>query len=97
MQWILSRFPFEALVWSVGLVLLMFIDPHESHFSVCPISWAGFDTCPGCGLGRSISFLVRGDLHRSFETHPLGLFALIVLLFRIFSLLKTSYNYGKNN
>jgi hypothetical protein len=91
--------PAEALVWIAGLAVLAVMEPGaEAHFSVCPLALAGFEWCPGCGLGRSITFLFHGDLHHSFESHPLGLFAIIVLLFRIVQLIKSNTEfYGKNN
>ena len=93
----LRAFPFEAIVWLTGLVLLAIIDP-ETTGSVCPIHQLGFDFCPGCGLGASIHWLFRGELRLSFAAHPLGIFAVVVLFARILSLIKTSYYaYGKNH
>ncbi len=79
----------ELLVWISGLAYLAFIDPAgTSHFSFCPLKNLGFEHCPGCGLGTSISFLFHGKAGESFSSHPLGLFTLIVLSRRIVTLAK---------
>jgi hypothetical protein len=93
----IKRIPLEAIAWVVGLMLLAAIDPYQhNHFTICPIQHLGFDWCPGCGLGLSISLLFRGDLYHSLVTHPLGLFAIVVLSHRIYSLIKPLLIYGKN-
>jgi hypothetical protein len=82
-------FPLEVIAWLAGLLTLAFLDPtNETHVTICPLANLGFEFCPGCGLGRSISFLFRGEFLQSFQSHPLGLFAVIILSFRIFKLLK---------
>ena len=79
----------EASVWIAGLIFLFFLhDPTGSHFTICPLKNLGFDFCPGCGLGNSISFLFRGDLISSFHSHPLGIFALIIITIRIITIIK---------
>jgi hypothetical protein len=92
------NFPLEALAWSLALIALWWYTPGgEDHFTLCPLYHLGFDHCPGCGLGRSISFLFHGDLAQSFSTHPLGIFAVIVLSYRIFELTKKHFKtYGQN-
>lgn len=86
----------EAYIWTIGLLLLSFLNPHESHFTLCPLANLGFEFCPGCGLGKSISFLFRGNIVDSFRTHPLGVFAVGVLVCRIISLCKQSYHKSIN-
>jgi len=88
---ILKLIGLEAAIWIFGLVYLVFInDPQSTHFTICPLANLGIDFCPGCGLGNSISFLFRGDLTSSFHTHPLGIFALIIITFRIISIIKNN-------
>ena len=87
-----SLFGFEAVVWTFGLLYLAFIhSPGETHFTVCPLVNLGIDFCPGCGLGNSISYLFKGDFISSFASHPLGIFALIVLTLRIFTIIKNNW------
>jgi hypothetical protein len=93
----LKRLPVEALIWLSGLLVLAFPDTSSNHFSLCPLNNAGLDFCPGCGLGKSINLLFRGELSKSFDSHPLGIFAVIVLSFRIVNLTKQYLqNYGKS-
>ena len=87
--WLL--FGFEAVVWILGLLVLIFIHiPGETHFTICPLANLGIEFCPGCGLGNSISYLFRGDLISSFYSHPLGIFALIIIVLRIISIIKNN-------
>lgn len=80
---------FEALVWITGLVLLALMDPAaEGHYSLCFFKWAGFSFCPGCGLGHSISWLFHGEFVQSFNEHPFGIFAVVILLHRIYTIIK---------
>jgi len=87
----------EALFWIAALIFLAFIEPAEStHFTLCPFSAMGIDFCPGCGLGRSVSYILHGDIATSLMLHPLGIFALIILTTRVISLIKINWsNYGK--
>jgi len=89
---------FEASIWISSLLYLAFINnPAEAHFSICSLHFLGFGFCPGCGLGNSISYIFHGDILESFSAHPLGLFALIVLITRIVHLIKINRSiYGKH-
>lgn len=80
----------EMLIWPLGIIFLFMIDPHAEHLSLCPLENMGFEYCPGCGLGRSISFLFLGDFASSFKTHPLGIFAIVVLVYRTYYLINLS-------
>ena len=81
----------EALLWIAGLLTLAVSRPDaDRHYTVCPFRHVGLRRCPGCGLGRSISYLFRGRVRDSFQAHPLGVFALAVILGRIATLLKSS-------
>lgn len=85
--------PIEAFIWMAGLVILAAYHPEEDqHVSLCLFNSLGFKYCPGCGMGRSLAFLIHGDVARSLQLHPLGPFALLVLLYRICQLM---YNFIK--
>ncbi len=93
MRWPSSNFKVrryaEALIWLSGLLLMAFSNPYESnHYSLCLIKNSGLGFCPGCGLGHSIGYLARGELLQSFKSHPLGIFAIIILSYRIFQIFK---------
>jgi hypothetical protein len=84
----ISYVGFEPIVWTAAFVFLAIHNPYtQSEFSFCPLKDLGFHYCPGCGLGRSISFLLHGNLTESLHTHILGIPATIVLLFRTLTLL----------
>jgi hypothetical protein len=74
----------EALIW-VAVILYFFVSPvhTDSHFTICPLSLAGFEYCPGCGLGRSMILLLHGHILESLRMHPLSIFALAILTARI--------------
>lgn len=83
---------FEASVWISGLVSLLLIhSPGETHFTICPLANLGFEFCPGCGLGNSISYIFNGDIISSIHSHPLGIFALIILTIRIITIIKNNW------
>ncbi|MXV14143.1 DUF2752 domain-containing protein [Hufsiella ginkgonis] len=88
----LKRFPFELVCWLGGLLFLAVANPGETHFTVCPLALAGLNWCPGCGLGRSVSALLHGDLRASFGYHWLGLPATVILTHRILILFKNYLN-----
>ncbi|WP_026954038.1 DUF2752 domain-containing protein [Algoriphagus vanfongensis] len=94
----LRHFPLELMFWIGSLVAIWMIQPSAaSHFTLCPISNLGFDWCPGCGLGRSMNLLARGEFEASWSMHPLAMLAYIVIFMRIWNLiknLKTTHNYG---
>jgi len=78
----------EALLWLSGLIYLYNINPYtDGHLTFCGFRLIGIDNCPGCGLGRSISLFFHGDIQGSFDMHPLGIVALILIATRIISLL----------
>jgi hypothetical protein len=95
---LLRYFPIEAILWTAALIALWVMDPTTSHFAICPIALAEFDWCPGCGLGRSINLFLHGEVRASLAQHPLGIFALILLSYRVIKLINTHLQtYGKSN
>lgn len=87
----------EALVWITGLIILAFIKvDSSSHFTICPFNNLGIEYCPGCGLGKSIHFLLNMNIEQSLKAHPLGLFAFAVLIKRIYQLIRCSFTNNKN-
>jgi hypothetical protein len=80
---------FELVFWIAGLIALACANPSaQAHYTLCPLKLMGFNWCPGCGLGHSISFLFHGDLKQSFHAHWLGVPALLIILYRIFTLVR---------
>lgn len=83
---------FEWIVLLSGLLLMFFLDPSTQAASFCPIDWLGFDFCPGCGLGKSVAFAARGEFSASLESHPLGFFAIAIIIGRVGSIFRRNYN-----
>lgn len=82
-----KRFKYLELVfWVVALTLLATANPHEHHFTLCPLANLGFEWCPGCGLGRSITTIFNADFHASISHHWFGIPALFIILHRIYQL-----------
>lgn len=83
--------------------MMAMMDPGtSSHYSFCLFKFIGIQYCPGCGLGHSISYLFHGNFKESFNAHPLGLFAVVIILARIYKLSSIhffskskKYNYGQ--
>ncbi len=86
----LRYFPLEGYIWISALLILFLINTDSVHFSLCPFYNLGIDFCPGCGLGRSIHHFMNLDFVGSFNIHPLGGLAFLILLFRIYSMGKNS-------
>jgi len=77
----------EASVWLLGL-LLLYLYPFKSASSLCLYQLLGFDSCPGCGLGRAVHYALHGDMTTSMQFHILGIPTLIILIFRIIHLIQ---------
>jgi hypothetical protein len=76
----------ELILWVAIIIALMLPMPAEQHFTLCPFQNLGFDHCPGCGLGRSCNMAFHGRIIDSLKMHPFGIFAIIVIAFRIYDL-----------
>ena len=90
----LSHISLELVFWILALVLLATATPVElgqvHHFTLCPLANMGFDWCPGCGIGRSITQLFHGNVSASIGQHWFGIPALAIILYRIVVLIKLS-------
>jgi hypothetical protein len=72
----------EAIAWLAALLAMALMEPGEAHlFSFCPFSYV-LEWCPGCGLGHAIAWLFRGEFMASWQAHPLGVPAVLLLSFR---------------
>ncbi|MFD2324413.1 DUF2752 domain-containing protein [Mucilaginibacter galii] len=78
----------ELIFWLTALLSLAIFNPaSQIHFSLCVFKLLGVTWCPGCGIGHAISWLLHGNLHASFKAHWLGLPALAIIFYRIYSLI----------
>jgi hypothetical protein len=51
--------------------LLAFVRPGGEGPTVCPFALCTGMACPGCGMTRAASHLIRGDLTTALTYHPL--------------------------
>jgi hypothetical protein len=72
----------------MALILLAISTPGANHFSLCPLANIGITWCPGCGLGRAITYAFHGDIKQAQALHWFVFPALAILLFRIAQLSK---------
>lgn len=83
----------EGIVWLVSLIYLATLsNSTEQHFTICPLSNLGFEHCPGCGLGKSVSLILHGHFIESFDFHWLGIPALLIIVYRISQLIRNNFN-----
>ncbi|UYQ92716.1 DUF2752 domain-containing protein [Chitinophaga horti] len=88
----IKKINIELWAWAGALIVLLLIDPSKPPlFNLCPLHFLGIEWCPGCGLGRSISYLLHGEVVRSWKTHKLGGFVLVLLIARVIQLAKIQY------
>ena len=92
-----KAFIVELTFWILALALLATANPSAHHFTLCPLANLGFDWCPGCGLGRSITAIFNGDLKSSFQQHWFGILALLIIIYRIYQLGKKLTNHSNTN
>jgi len=86
-----SFIPLEAVLWSGAIGYLAFSNPYNpNHFTLYPPTLLFGIKSPGYNLGHSISLFFHGKFSDSFHTHPLGIFAVIIITSRIIYLLYSS-------
>ncbi|WP_084163697.1 DUF2752 domain-containing protein [Olivibacter sitiensis] len=51
------------------------------HLLPCPFKYFTGHDCPGCGLQRSLLFLLKGDLANSFRLYPATIPLLLLAIF----------------
>jgi hypothetical protein len=73
---------FQAFVWTVVLTCLFFLDA-SSDYSFCLFRLVGIDSCPGCGIGHAIHYVLHLDLEKSMEANFMGIPATAAILFTI--------------
>ena len=72
-----SRLRTQRTIWIIGLILgasvslvLAYAGPGSD--SICLIKLSTGTACPGCGMTRATSALLRGDLANTWRLHPLA-------------------------
>ena len=56
---------------ALGALFLLTVHPGEDGVTICPFALATGMACPGCGMTRAASLLMRGDLDGALTFHPL--------------------------
>ncbi|MCK9452977.1 MAG: DUF2752 domain-containing protein [Bacteroidales bacterium] len=85
----------EGFIWLSALLLLALMSPALDTPSLCVFRWLGIESCPGCGLGHSVSAVFHGQIKASFNYHPLGIFAIFILSIRSILVFKAYFLYQK--
>lgn len=57
----------------LGVALLAVLSPSDDSPTICPFALCTGTACPGCGMTRAFTALIRGDLGTAFRYHPLVL------------------------
>jgi len=55
----------------LGLSMLMVVSPASEGPTFCPFALCTGTACPGCGMTRAASALIRGDFDAAMTLHPL--------------------------
>lgn len=92
----IRHLPWEAIIWICGLIYLAAGAP-GGNWSICPLDILGLDFCPGCGLGKSVSLIFKGEWEQAWAAHPLGFAALPILSIRSLSLLHKTITNNNNS
>ena len=80
----------EAGIWTAGLLAVAIADPTAPPlFDACLFEAVGLSFCPGRGLGHAVGFLARGEFLLSFQSHPMAVPVVGVLIHRIQQLVST--------
>jgi hypothetical protein len=66
-----------AIVLGLGFPVLLLLFQSTEHIeeaqSLCPFMLLTGLPCPGCGMTKSVMFLLLGDIHKSISYHLFGL------------------------
>lgn len=69
----IHRFQRLAPGWPLlGLAFLALWQPSDDGITICPFANITGMACPGCGLSRAFSWMIRGDLTRALTYHPMA-------------------------
>ncbi|MGD2101408.1 MAG: DUF2752 domain-containing protein [Acidimicrobiia bacterium] len=57
----------------MGVAVLALVSPSDDSPTICPFALCTGTACPGCGMTRAATALIRGDVKAAFAYHPLVL------------------------
>ena len=78
---------FEWVALLGFLIMAAQLNPESTASTFCLFEKAGLSFCPGSGLGKSMAFTFRGNISESFQAHPAGAAAILIIMVRIGSIL----------
>ncbi|MGD2043562.1 MAG: DUF2752 domain-containing protein, partial [Acidimicrobiia bacterium] len=55
----------------LGVLFLLMVSPTDDGPTFCPFAICTGTACPGCGMTRAASSLIRGDFGGAMTLHPL--------------------------
>lgn len=73
----------ELCFWIASVILLFFMDNPLEGNTLCLFHRMGFTYCPGCGIGHSINAALHFNFKMSFQQHPFGLLAVLIIFYRV--------------
>ncbi len=82
---------FELIVWIIAIIVLYFL-PKTKGPSLCLFKAVGLNSCPGCGIGHSIHDALHFQFTASWNHHPMGIMAVLIIFMRINQLLPIKKN-----
>jgi hypothetical protein len=82
-----TRKNLEQMVWKSGLQALFFMNAETTQPTFCILSNIGFSHCPGCGIGHAIHDVLHFQFWQSFQSHWMGLPAVVIIFFRMHQLI----------
>lgn len=74
----------EAICWSSAILIISLASMDGP--SLCFFKLAGIPFCPGCGLAHAMQEAIYLNFRDSLSHHPMGLPAVLILLYRIYIL-----------
>lgn len=90
----ISRVPVEAFIW-IGALIFLAVPGKHHNMDLCPSRLLFGVKCMGCGIGHSMSMVLHGNIAESFRYHVLGVFAVIMIIYRIvYLIVKGVKNHG---
>lgn len=79
--WLLGwRYRLVVLAPFLGVTALLLANPTDDGPTICPFAFSTGMACPGCGMTRAASQILRGNFDIALTYHPLVPIVIIQLL-----------------
>jgi len=70
--------------WAIIVLVIYYLLTHEVFHAFCPMVIVTGLPCPGCGVTRSIFYLLTGQLSKSFAFSPFAIFWVLLGIWFIY-------------